>query len=60
MKIRQVVSRVIPCGRTDVTKLIVGFRNFAIRVAGLEGTRSKPVIFHTAVTNVIHWSPTYS
>ena len=23
------VSRVVPCGRTDMTKLIVAFRNFA-------------------------------
>ena len=28
-KIRPVGGRAVPCGRTDVTKLIVTFRNFA-------------------------------
>jgi len=29
MKICPVVSRFVPCGQTDMTKLTVAFRNFA-------------------------------
>jgi len=29
MKIRPMRSRVVPCGRTDTTRLIAAFRNFA-------------------------------
>ena len=37
-------SRVVPCGRTDITKLIVGCRNFAnAHFTGNEGCYSRNV-----------------
>jgi len=32
MKIRPVGSRVVPCGQTDMAKLIVAFRSFKTRL----------------------------
>jgi len=49
-------SRVVPCGRTDMTKLIVDFLNFAkrvykrISVTGRSGTMNSAAVIFLAVT----------
>jgi hypothetical protein len=61
-------SRVVPCGRTDMTKLTVGFRNFAnapqrrhtachykwVTVRKM-GTRECKKITKGSITDSIHW-----